>query len=63
MWNEIHHKTEIQDHSGHGYPDPKYLDNVCLELASQGVIDSEDEEEEEENQASNVKQEESDDDL
>ncbi|XP_013406045.1 probable E3 ubiquitin-protein ligase DTX2 [Lingula anatina] len=39
-WNEIHHKTEIgTNHSGHGYPDPKYLDNVIAELAAQGVTD------------------------
>ena len=37
VWNEIHHKTEINNHSGHGYPDPNYLDNVLRELAAQGV--------------------------
>ena len=38
VWNEIHHKTEaFSNHSGHGYPDPNYLDNVLAELASQGV--------------------------
>lgn len=45
VWNEIHHKTEsTTNFSGHGYPDPKYLDNVTAELAAQGVEDSEDEE-------------------
>ncbi len=37
VWNEIHHKTEINNSGGHGYPDPNYLDNVLLELAAQGV--------------------------
>uniref|UniRef100_A0A671M2M7 E3 ubiquitin-protein ligase n=1 Tax=Sinocyclocheilus anshuiensis TaxID=1608454 RepID=A0A671M2M7_9TELE len=37
IWNEIHHKTEMMSNvSGHGYPDPNYLDNVLSELASQG---------------------------
>ncbi len=48
VWNEIHHKTSPSNHSGHGYPDPAYLDNVLMELASQGVVDKEEEEEEEE---------------
>ncbi|XP_029483089.1 probable E3 ubiquitin-protein ligase DTX2 isoform X2 [Oncorhynchus nerka] len=40
VWNEIHHKTEMMSNvSGHGYPDPNYLDNVLSELASQGVSD------------------------
>uniref|UniRef100_A0A4W5LLK0 E3 ubiquitin-protein ligase n=1 Tax=Hucho hucho TaxID=62062 RepID=A0A4W5LLK0_9TELE len=40
VWNEIHHKTEMMSNvSGHGYPDPNYLDNVLSELASQGVTD------------------------
>ena len=44
VWNEIHHKTESSTNfSGHGYPDPKYLDNVTAELAAQGVEDSDDE--------------------
>ncbi|BFZ19067.1 hypothetical protein BsWGS_22105 [Bradybaena similaris] len=39
-WNEIHHKTEpYGNHSGHGYPDPQYLDNVLMELAAHGVTD------------------------
>ena len=42
VWNEIHHKTSITNHSGHGYPDPNYLDNVMAELASQGVTPAED---------------------
>ncbi|XP_069827832.1 probable E3 ubiquitin-protein ligase DTX2 isoform X2 [Dendropsophus ebraccatus] len=38
VWNEIHHKTEMNSNiSGHGYPDPNYLDNVIAELAAQGV--------------------------
>ncbi|TRY64787.1 hypothetical protein DNTS_004397 [Danionella cerebrum] len=38
VWNEIHHKTEFGSNmTGHGYPDPKYLDNVIRELAAQGV--------------------------
>ncbi|XP_058238806.1 probable E3 ubiquitin-protein ligase DTX2 isoform X2 [Hemibagrus wyckioides] len=38
VWNEIHHKTEMMSNvSGHGYPDPNYLDNVLAELAAQGV--------------------------
>ncbi|XP_028662962.1 probable E3 ubiquitin-protein ligase DTX2 isoform X2 [Erpetoichthys calabaricus] len=41
VWNEIHHKTEMMSNSsGHGYPDPNYLDNVLLELAAQGVDES-----------------------
>ena len=44
VWNEIHHKTEFgSNHSGHGYPDPNYLDNVTMELAIQGVTDSDNE--------------------
>ncbi|KTG36832.1 hypothetical protein cypCar_00007882 [Cyprinus carpio] len=40
IWNEIHHKTEMMSNvSGHGYPDPNYLDNVLSELASQGVTE------------------------
>uniref|UniRef100_A0A4W5MEF8 E3 ubiquitin-protein ligase n=1 Tax=Hucho hucho TaxID=62062 RepID=A0A4W5MEF8_9TELE len=40
VWNEIHHKTEMMSNvSGHGYPDPNYLDNVLSELSSQGVTD------------------------
>ena len=39
VWNEIHHKTTIQNYSGHGYPDPNYLDRVMLELAAQGVTE------------------------
>ncbi len=47
VWNEIHHKTEsTSNHSGHGYPDPGYLDRVLLELAAQGVEDGKEEEEE-----------------
>ena len=43
VWNEIHHKTEFgSNHSGHGYPDPNYLDNVTMELSIQGVTDSDD---------------------
>ena len=40
VWNEIHHKTEsTSNHSGHGYPDENYLDNVLAELAAQGVTE------------------------
>ncbi|KAJ8348550.1 hypothetical protein SKAU_G00271390 [Synaphobranchus kaupii] len=40
VWNEIHHKTEMMSNiSGHGYPDPNYLDNVLSELAAQGVAE------------------------
>ncbi|KAM6954596.1 E3 ubiquitin-protein ligase DTX1 [Aplochiton taeniatus] len=40
IWNEVHHKTEFGSNlTGHGYPDPKYLDNVLTELSSQGVGD------------------------
>ncbi|XP_071195406.1 probable E3 ubiquitin-protein ligase DTX2 isoform X4 [Salvelinus alpinus] len=40
VWNEIHHKTEMMSNvSGHGYPDPNYLENVLSELSSQGVTD------------------------
>ncbi|XP_067864111.1 probable E3 ubiquitin-protein ligase DTX2 isoform X2 [Heptranchias perlo] len=40
VWNEIHHKTEMGSNvSGHGFPDPNYLDNVIGELAAQGVTD------------------------
>ncbi|KAI8505248.1 E3 ubiquitin-protein ligase dtx1 [Branchiostoma belcheri] len=39
-WNEIHHKTEFGSNvTGHGYPDPEYLDNVIAELAAHGVTD------------------------
>uniref|UniRef100_A0A671R355 E3 ubiquitin-protein ligase n=1 Tax=Sinocyclocheilus anshuiensis TaxID=1608454 RepID=A0A671R355_9TELE len=38
VWNEIHHKTEFGSNlTGHGYPDPNYLDNVMRELAAHGV--------------------------
>ncbi|XP_061460680.1 probable E3 ubiquitin-protein ligase DTX2 isoform X2 [Rhineura floridana] len=41
VWNEIHHKTEMHSNiSGHGYPDPNYLDNVLAELAAQGVTEN-----------------------
>ncbi|XP_077402254.1 putative E3 ubiquitin-protein ligase DTX2 isoform X2 [Vanacampus margaritifer] len=40
VWNGIHHKTEMMSNlSGHGFPDPNYLDNVLSELASQGVTE------------------------
>ncbi|XP_074466098.1 putative E3 ubiquitin-protein ligase DTX2 isoform X2 [Sebastes fasciatus] len=40
VWNGIHHKTEMMSNlSGHGYPDPNYLDNVLSELASTGVTE------------------------
>ena len=37
VWNEIHHKTEMVNQHGHGYPDSNYIENVLAELASQGV--------------------------
>ncbi|XP_032182784.1 probable E3 ubiquitin-protein ligase DTX2 isoform X2 [Mustela erminea] len=40
VWNEIHHKTEMdRNATGHGYPDPNYLHNVLAELAAQGVTE------------------------
>lgn len=39
VWNEIHHKTSPTNESGHGYPDPNYLDNVTAELTAQGVVE------------------------
>ncbi|KAK2170392.1 hypothetical protein LSH36_3g23078 [Paralvinella palmiformis] len=39
VWNEIHHKTSMENISGHGYPDPNYLDNVLEELKIHGVVD------------------------
>ena len=40
VWNEIHHKTSpYNDLSGHGYPDPNYLDNVITELKQHGVTE------------------------
>lgn len=39
-WNEIHHKTEWQNYSGHGYPDPDYLDNTLKELALHGITET-----------------------
>ncbi|XP_062261934.1 probable E3 ubiquitin-protein ligase DTX2 isoform X1 [Platichthys flesus] len=41
VWNGIHHKTEMMSNlSGHGFPDPNYLDNALSELASQGVTEA-----------------------
>ncbi|XP_034276183.1 E3 ubiquitin-protein ligase DTX4 [Pantherophis guttatus] len=40
IWNEIHHKTEFGSNlTGHGYPDPNYLDNVLTELTAQGITE------------------------
>ncbi|KAF4090466.1 hypothetical protein AMELA_G00052400 [Ameiurus melas] len=40
IWNEIHHKTEFGSNlTGHGYPDPGYLDNVLEELKAQGMTE------------------------
>lgn len=59
VWNEIHHKTEnSSNYSGHGYPDPLYLDRVLLELAAQGVEDGQQEEDEEDNDDSSSSDEE-----
>ncbi|KAG7461855.1 hypothetical protein MATL_G00195570 [Megalops atlanticus] len=42
IWNEIHHKTEFGSNlTGHGYPDPGYLDNVLEELRAQGITEEE----------------------
>ncbi|NXO55717.1 DTX1 ligase, partial [Aramus guarauna] len=39
--NTIHHKTEFGSNlTGHGYPDPNYLDNVLAELLAQGVSEA-----------------------
>lgn len=54
-WNEIHHKTELYtNYTGHGYPDPNYLDNVLLELAAQGVTDDGDDDDDDDDD-NNVK--------
>ncbi|XP_043939997.1 E3 ubiquitin-protein ligase DTX4 [Protopterus annectens] len=40
IWNEVHHKTEFGSNlTGHGYPDPNYLDNVLAELHAQGITE------------------------
>ncbi|XP_047737111.1 uncharacterized protein LOC108677886 isoform X3 [Hyalella azteca] len=39
VWNGVHHKTEVTNYGGHGYPDPNYLDNVTMELAALGVTE------------------------
>jgi len=40
-WNGIHHKTLINSNgSGHGYPDPGYLDRVIEELGQFGIYTS-----------------------
>ncbi|XP_026875630.2 E3 ubiquitin-protein ligase DTX4-like [Electrophorus electricus] len=40
IWNEVHHKTEFGSNlTGHGYPDPDYLDNVLEELKAQGITE------------------------
>ncbi|XP_030643824.1 E3 ubiquitin-protein ligase DTX4 [Chanos chanos] len=40
IWNEVHHKTEFGSNlTGHGYPDPGYLDNVLEELKVQGITE------------------------
>ena len=36
-WNDIHHKTEWSNVSGHGYPDDMYLDRCLQQLANFGV--------------------------
>lgn len=42
VWNNIHHKTEPHSNSsGHGFPDPNFLKNIKMELAVQGVTESE----------------------
>ena len=38
VWNRIQHKTAGHDNgSGHGYPDPGYLDRVIRELEQYGI--------------------------
>lgn len=40
VWNEIHHKTEFgSNRSGHGYPDPNYMDNLTMELSVHGITE------------------------
>ncbi|MGH0186392.1 UNVERIFIED_CONTAM: hypothetical protein FKN15_021076 [Acipenser sinensis] len=40
IWNEVHHKTEFGSNlTGHGFPDPNYLDNVLAELSTQGITE------------------------
>ncbi|MBN3285646.1 DTX4 ligase, partial [Polyodon spathula] len=40
IWNEVHHKTEFGSNlTGHGFPDPNYLDNVLAELSAQGITE------------------------
>jgi len=40
-WTNIHHKTSSRnDGSGHGYPDPGYMDNLIEELKNVGVTDA-----------------------
>ena len=42
VWNNIHHKTEPHSNtSGHGFPDPNFLNNIKMELAVQGVTEEE----------------------
>ena len=36
VWQGIHHKTSLKG-GEHGYPDPKYLDNLWKELADRGI--------------------------
>ena len=48
VWNGIHHKTEVYNRSGHGYPAPNFLENVTQECNALGIYDSDDEQEEEE---------------
>lgn len=61
VWNEIHHKTSIHNHSGHGYPDPTYLDRVMLELAAQGVTDDDEDSNNEQGSSSSSSSEEDED--
>ncbi|XP_076830382.1 E3 ubiquitin-protein ligase DTX4-like [Brachyhypopomus gauderio] len=40
IWNEVHHKTEFGSNlTGHGFPDPGYLDHVLEELKAQGITE------------------------
>eukprot|EP00049_Salpingoeca_infusionum_P009076 m.150542 g.150542 ORF g.150542 m.150542 type:complete len:542 (+) comp14231_c0_seq1:162-1787(+) len=38
IWNDIHHKTSLHGGAtGHGYPDPTYLDRLMEEMAANGI--------------------------
>ncbi|KAM6972686.1 E3 ubiquitin-protein ligase DTX4-like [Aplochiton taeniatus] len=40
VWNQLHHKTEFGSNvTGHGFPDPGYLDRVLEELREHGITE------------------------